>query len=136
MLPTEIRKQAQQAHEQFQRDPFYPGLHFEEVDKFGICGPHGSHAATVSSASAGMERSPGFGLGRTASTRGSLRDARGREVKAAYWTPRRMTSQFFSSAVATFWPRVRPESTSYTLPSVTPSTTPLSTHLPFCKVST
>ena len=32
-LPTEIRKQAQQAHEQFQRDPFYPGLHFEEVDK-------------------------------------------------------------------------------------------------------
>jgi hypothetical protein len=32
-LPCEIRRQAQAAHAQFQRDPFYPGLHFEEVDQ-------------------------------------------------------------------------------------------------------
>ncbi|MGH2515632.1 MAG: hypothetical protein ACRDHP_08250 [Ktedonobacterales bacterium] len=28
-----MRKQAQQAYQQFQRDPFYPGLNFEEVDR-------------------------------------------------------------------------------------------------------
>lgn len=32
-LPVHIRKQAQQAYQQFLRDPFYQGLHFEEVDK-------------------------------------------------------------------------------------------------------
>lgn len=31
-LPAKIRRQAQQAHEQFERDPFHPGLNFEEVD--------------------------------------------------------------------------------------------------------
>ena len=32
-LSLNIRRQAQEAHEQFERDPFHPGLHFEEVDK-------------------------------------------------------------------------------------------------------
>ncbi|HEX6544231.1 MAG TPA: hypothetical protein VF040_20920 [Ktedonobacterales bacterium] len=32
-LPENIRRQAQEAYEQFQRDPFHAGLNFEEVDK-------------------------------------------------------------------------------------------------------
>lgn len=32
-LPQHIRKQARQAYQQFLRDPFQQGLHFEEVDK-------------------------------------------------------------------------------------------------------
>lgn len=32
-LPEKIRRQAQEAHEQFERNPFHPGLNFEEVDK-------------------------------------------------------------------------------------------------------
>lgn len=32
-LPKHIRKQAQQAYQQFLHDPFYQGLNFEEVDK-------------------------------------------------------------------------------------------------------
>lgn len=32
-LPAEIRRQAREAYEQFTRDPFSPGLNFEEVDK-------------------------------------------------------------------------------------------------------
>ncbi|WIG58046.1 MAG: hypothetical protein OJF49_000791 [Ktedonobacterales bacterium] len=32
-LSVDIRKQAQQAYQQFARDPFHPGLNFEEVDK-------------------------------------------------------------------------------------------------------
>lgn len=31
-LPEKIRRQAQEAHEQFEHDPFHPGLNFEEVD--------------------------------------------------------------------------------------------------------
>lgn len=31
-LPQHIRKQAQEAHRQFDRDTSYPGLNFEEVD--------------------------------------------------------------------------------------------------------
>ena len=30
-LPAEVRKQAQEAYEQFKVDPFSPGLNFEEV---------------------------------------------------------------------------------------------------------
>ena len=33
LLPPEIRKQAYEAHHQFQRDPFASGLHFKEVNK-------------------------------------------------------------------------------------------------------
>lgn len=32
-LPKEIPKQAYKAHAQFERDPFSPGLNFEEVNK-------------------------------------------------------------------------------------------------------
>jgi hypothetical protein len=32
-LPPDIRKQANKAYRQFTRDPFHPGLNFEEVDK-------------------------------------------------------------------------------------------------------
>ncbi|HKV85602.1 MAG TPA: hypothetical protein VJN88_13680 [Ktedonobacterales bacterium] len=32
-LPREVRQQAQQAYQRFQREPFHPGLNFEEVDK-------------------------------------------------------------------------------------------------------
>jgi Txe/YoeB family toxin of Txe-Axe toxin-antitoxin module len=32
-LPNEVKRQAHQAFKQFQNDPFYPGLNFEEVDK-------------------------------------------------------------------------------------------------------
>lgn len=32
-LPQEIQKHAYRAYRKFQRDPFYPGLNFEEVNK-------------------------------------------------------------------------------------------------------
>jgi Txe/YoeB family toxin of Txe-Axe toxin-antitoxin module len=32
-LAPEIQKQVYEAYQQFQRDPFSPGLHFEEVNK-------------------------------------------------------------------------------------------------------
>jgi Txe/YoeB family toxin of Txe-Axe toxin-antitoxin module len=32
-LPQQMRRRAREAHEQFERDPFHPGLNFEEVDK-------------------------------------------------------------------------------------------------------
>jgi hypothetical protein len=32
-LSLNVRRHAQEAHEQFERDPFHPGLHFAEVDK-------------------------------------------------------------------------------------------------------
>jgi hypothetical protein len=32
-LPEQVRRRAREAYEQFERDPFHPGLHFEEVDK-------------------------------------------------------------------------------------------------------
>lgn len=33
MLPAEVRMQARAAYQQFLRDPYHPGLNFEEVDK-------------------------------------------------------------------------------------------------------
>ena len=32
-LPGDVRKQSYKAFKQFQRDPFHPGLNFEEVNK-------------------------------------------------------------------------------------------------------
>jgi len=32
-LPADIRKQAYKAYAQFMRDPFHPGLNFEEVNR-------------------------------------------------------------------------------------------------------
>jgi len=69
-LPEKIRRQAQEAHEQFERDPFHPGLNFEEVDTkrhlWSARITRGYRADTASLAFAMMVKSTGFGLARTA----------------------------------------------------------------------
>ena len=75
-LPDDVKRQAHKAFKQFQKDPFYPSLNFEEVDK-----QHHIWSARVSRQYRALgvrsgTKFVGSGLARIASTRSSSDIAR------------------------------------------------------------